>query len=161
MTTLLKILLALICLGIALIGAGLALNRLPWSQPPGAMQRLITYLTTNVAETRPDHPFPELRARRYPVEPMPLYLAVNQAIASLGWDVSRRNAEAGTLGAVVTTKLLRFKDDVAVRLVGEAGGTWVEVRSASRIGQGDMGANTRHVMEFYQALEDALEQEGT
>ncbi len=29
------------------------------------------------------------------------------------------------------------------------------VRSVSRVGQGDLGANTRHVMDLYDALEKA------
>lgn len=135
----------------------LALNRLPWSQPPGAGQRLITYLTTNIAETRRDHPFPELRPRRYPLERSRLLPAVNRAFSELGWTIANGTADSGLLRAVVVTRWLRFKDDVVVRLVPDAGGTRVEVRSASRIGRGDLGANTRHVLDLYTALETALD----
>lgn len=157
--TLLKLLALLIGLAIAMAGAALALNRLPWSQPPGAVQRLITYLTTNAAETRRDHAFPELRSRRYPLERMPLFLALNRTVEALGWEIDQRDAEAGLLRAVVTTRWLRFKDDVEVRLIPDEDGTRVEVRSTSRLGGADFGANARHVMDLYAALEQVSEEE--
>lgn len=156
MATLLKLLLVLLALGVALAAGALLLNRLPWAQPPGATQRLITYLTTNVAATRADSPFPELRTHRYPLERMPLFLAVNTAVAELGWEVAERDVEAGTLHAVVVTRWLRFKDDVEIRVVPGEDTTAVEVRSASRIGRGDFGANTRHVMDFYARLDQVV-----
>ena len=51
----------LFVLPILLLVAGLLGNRPPLFSPPGPLERLKAYLTTNVAETRPDHPFPELR----------------------------------------------------------------------------------------------------
>ncbi len=161
LATLFKLLLVVIALGVALATGALLLNRLPWSQPPGTMQRLLTYLTTNVAATRPDSPFPELRTHHFPQGPMPLFLAINTAVQALGWEVAERDVETGTLHAVVATRWLHFKDDVVIRLVPATEGTAVEVRSASRVGRGDFGANTRHVMAFYAQLEQVLERSDT
>ncbi len=44
---------------------------------------------------------------------------------------------------VCTTRFLRFKDDVELELDPDAG--VVHVRSASRVGYGDMGVNRRRV----------------
>jgi len=43
-----------------------------------------------------------------------------------------------------------------VRLVPDGDVIKVELRSASRIGRGDLGANTRHVLDFYEQLERVL-----
>ena len=51
--------------------------------------------------------------------------------------------EGGFLHATVRTPLLRFVDDVAFRLDPEAG--VVHVRSASRVGRGDLGVNRSRV----------------
>ncbi len=52
-------------------------------------------------------------------------------------------ADGGYLRAVFTTRLLRFKDDVEFELDAEAG--LIHVRSASRLGYSDLGANRRRV----------------
>jgi len=145
-------LLASLPLGLA--AAALWLNRVPLIDPPGLGIRLRTYLTTNVAETRPDHPFPELRERRFSMPAPELYAGVLEAARSLGWRLVREDREALRLEAVVETPLLRFRDDVQID-VRPAGAqeARLHLRSASRVGRGDFGANTRHVRDLYRALE--------
>lgn len=56
---------------------------------------------------------------------------------------------------VRTTPILRFKDDIHVRLVASDDGlaTTVHVRSQSRIGRGDLGQNPRNIRELLGKLE--------
>ena len=49
----------------------------------------------------------------------------------------------GYLYAVFTTRLMRYRDDVEFGLDGEAG--TIRVRSASRVGYGDMGVNRERI----------------
>jgi hypothetical protein len=58
--------------GCLAIGA-IVLNNQPLNAPPGFMVRLQKYLTTNIAETRRKHEFPELELRCYPVSPDVLF----------------------------------------------------------------------------------------
>ena len=58
--------------------------------------------------------------------------------------------------ATVTSQLLRFVDDVHIELRVAACGTELHVRSQSRIGRGDFGANARHVMELHLTLDRLL-----
>ena len=53
------------------------------------------------------------------------------------WTITRD--EANFLQAVATTPLMRFRDDVQLRFDEAAG--LIHVRSSSRLGIGDMGAN--------------------
>ncbi|MBW2442530.1 MAG: DUF1499 domain-containing protein, partial [Deltaproteobacteria bacterium] len=49
------------------------------------------------------------------------------------------------------TALFKFKDDIQIRLnIGDCG-TELHIRASSRIGRGDLGANTRHILELMNA----------
>ena len=78
---------------------------------------------------------------------------VRAAVQKLGWEIVAVNAEAGLIEATDTTYWFGFKDDVAVRLrpVG-AGATRVDVRSISRVGGGDLGANAARIRRLLERL---------
>jgi uncharacterized protein (DUF1499 family) len=140
-----------------LLAAGMIQNRLPWTQPPGPGERIQTYLNTHVAETVEGSPFPELRPRHYEhLRPPELLADVQQAIGKLtGWHVVEHDPAHGALHAVVTTTLCRFHDDVRVRVEPDAAadGAVLLIRSESRVGKGDLGANTRHLLDLYAQLD--------
>lgn len=140
---------------VVLLAAGVIGNRLPLSEPPGAAVRLNTYLNTHVAETAEDAAFPELRTRRYTMPADVLYAKVKEAITRMpGWEIADSADDRREVHAVVTTKLFRFKDDVTVGVIPEpAGQQALKVRGESRVGKGDLGANTRHVLDLYDALD--------
>ena len=149
-------LLALVVVGfVALLVGGIVRNRLPLGEPPGAVVRLSTYLNTHVAETSPSAPCAELRTRNYSLPADVLYAKLKEAIGRLpGWVIVAAADERREVHAVVTTALLRFKDDVTIGVVPEPGGRpALMVRGESRLGKGDLGANTRHVLDLYDALE--------
>jgi len=78
---------------------------------------------------------------------------IASACRDLGWRDVRVDHAAAGVDAQVVTRWLRFTDDVQVRLLpGERGTLQARVRSASRVGRGDLGANTRHVMDLRAAL---------
>jgi len=149
--------LVLITLPVLLLAAGLVANRVPLLDPPGPGQRLRTYLTANVAETAPDASFPELRVPLFDASQEELIRAVETASRRLGWEPGPVDRAQGTLRAVVTTALWRFKDDVEIRVLPAAeGGPMLQVRSASRVGKGDLGANSRHIQDLLKAVQDEL-----
>ena len=75
------------------------------------------------------------------------------AVERLGWEVVETDAEAGRIEATDRTFWFGFADDVVVRITaaGDAGAR-VDVRSLSRVGVGDLGANANRVREFLTAL---------
>jgi uncharacterized protein (DUF1499 family) len=144
---------------VGMLAAGMVKNRLPWSQPPGFTARVRTYLDTHVAETVEGSPFPELRPRHYEVAPDELFATVERAIAKLGsWEVTERRPAERTLRVVVTSTIWRFRDDAVVRVEAEPAGPGAVllIRSASRVGKGDLGANTRHVLNLYAELDGMI-----
>ncbi|WP_020410760.1 DUF1499 domain-containing protein [Hahella ganghwensis] len=61
------------------------------------------------------------------------------------WKIVSSAQENHLIEAIVTSPMFKFKDDIVVRLTEEADGTRVDVRSASRVGKSDLGANAARV----------------
>ena len=148
----LKLLLGVLVAWPVILLVTVAKNDLPLFEPPGPWARLKVYLGTNVAATRPDHPWPEMREIVLDgLAPGQARERVVAAIARLGWET----VDAGPVDrihAVVTTRWLRFRDDLEIALSAVAGGTRVDVRSASRVGRSDMGTNARHILDLLDEL---------
>lgn len=90
-------------------------------------------------------------------EPIPQALSAAVAAGqSMGWDIVAVDETRGRLEAVATTRLLRFKDDVVVRMRSEEAGTRIDVRSKSRVGRSDLGANARRIRRFLDTLRQSL-----
>lgn len=72
----------------------------------------------------------------------------------MGWQIIDADASEGRIEAVDRTFWFGFSDDVVIRIIdaGDAG-TRVDVRSASRVGKGDVGANARRIRTFLSRLQ--------
>ena len=71
-------------------------------------------------------------------------------------EVVNQWPEKGEFRAVATTRVFRFKDDVTVTVLKEKDASLVNVRSKSRIGKGDLGANARRIRDFQSRLASRL-----
>jgi uncharacterized protein (DUF1499 family) len=67
----------------------------------------------------------------------------------MGWEIVATDPAAGRVEATATTGWFGFKDDIVVRVRAQAGGgSLVDVRSVSRVGRSDIGANAARIREF-------------
>lgn len=73
---------------------------------------------------------------------------------ALGWDVVSEDAETGRIEAIDTTFWFGFVDDLVIRVRREGGETVVDLRSASRVGLHDLGANAERVRAFIELWND-------
>jgi uncharacterized protein (DUF1499 family) len=69
------------------------------------------------------------------------------------WTVTYVDEGSGILEGHERTRVFRFVDDFVVRVRPDAGGTRVDMRSKSRDGQGDLGANAARIRSFLGKLE--------
>jgi uncharacterized protein (DUF1499 family) len=98
----------------------------------------------------------EAQRRAYPdIKPLVLALspgaAFTRALASaqgMGWKIVAADSAAGRIEATATTPWFGFKDDVVVRVRPESSGSRIDVRSVSRVGQSDVGANARRIRAY-------------
>ncbi len=74
---------------------------------------------------------------------------------ALGWEVYHQDRNAGVIEAVDTTAIMRFQDDIVIRVRSNADGTLVDLRSVSRVGLGDLGANAARIRAFREAFSQA------
>jgi len=66
----------------------------------------------------------------------------------MGWDIYHQDINAGVIEAVDTTTIMTFRDDVVIRVRSNAQGTLLDLRSVSRVGIGDIGANAKRIRAF-------------
>jgi len=71
---------------------------------------------------------------------------------ALGWVIVNTDREAGRIEATDITFWFGFKDDVVVRIRPDDNGARVDVRSVSRVGGGDVGANAARIRAFSRRL---------
>lgn len=96
--------------------------------------------------------YPDLDPIRVAAQVADAYAAAMRAATTLGWDVVRSDPAAGALEATSTSRVFRFVDDVSVRIRPEAGGSRIDLRSRSRVGKSDLGANAARIRAFEEAL---------
>ena len=63
-----------------------------------------------------------------------------------------QDAAAMRLSFVAVTPLMRFRDDVVIRITPAPGGSRIDMRSVSRFGQSDIGVNAGRIREFLKDL---------
>lgn len=78
--------------------------------------------------------------------------AAAAAKAMPGWEVVSSDPAARRLEAVAVTRLLRWRDDVAIEVRPAPGGCAVHVRSKSRAGRGDFAANAKRIRAYLARL---------
>ena len=92
--------------------------------------------------------YPDIQSVHSKLDFVQAYAQAEKVAANLGWDIIRSDPVAGELEAVDTTKIMAFKDDVIIRVRRADGGSVVDLRSASRVGRSDMGANAKRIRNF-------------
>ncbi|MEX1033059.1 MAG: DUF1499 domain-containing protein [Cellvibrionaceae bacterium] len=75
----------------------------------------------------------------------------------LGWVLLTSVQAEGRIEAYDETTFFGFKDDVVIRITPAENGSQIDLRSASRVGRSDLGANAARIRRFRQHF---LENEG-
>ncbi len=68
------------------------------------------------------------------------------------WEVITADKEEGQIEATASSLLYGFKDDIVIRIQSNNGGSKVDIRSHSRIGKIDRGANANRIRRFIKSL---------
>ena len=96
--------------------------------------------------------YPDIAPLFLPAPPAQAFERAEWAARGQGWEVVAAVPAEGRIEATDTTQWFGFKDDVVIRIRPEGAGSRVDVRSVSRIGRGDVGANARRIREFLETL---------
>jgi uncharacterized protein (DUF1499 family) len=116
------------------------------------------------ASNPPEHPGDSVAAiqrEAYPeLAPLMMAMPVDSAFSLAaavaremrGWELVDQDRRDGRIEATATTPWFGFRDDVVIRVTSRSGISRVDVRSKSRVGRGDAGANAARVREYLQRL---------
>lgn len=109
--------------------------------------RDMSYSINNISRQR--KAYPDLKPILRADPPESAYLAALAAVGRMPrWSVVAADATARVIEAVATTGLLRFKDDIVIEVRPKGTGSAVHMRSKSRSGKGDFGANAARIRAF-------------
>jgi uncharacterized protein (DUF1499 family) len=97
--------------------------------------------------------YPDIKTLVMALDYEQVYERAVQVATAMGWEIYFQDRDAGLIEAVDTTAIMHFRDDIVVRLRTNAAGTLVDVRSVSRVGVSDMGANARRIAEFLERMQ--------
>jgi uncharacterized protein (DUF1499 family) len=152
----------------AVVVAGLAL-----AAGPGIGRPPINDITTDFADppqfSSPDKPYPgesfakQQRAAYPDLAPIDVDVSPDEALrmarsqmVALGWQIAAESPSTGTIEATDTSRTFHFVDDIAVRVrPKEGGGSRIDVRSKSREGKGDLGANAARIARLRDRIREA------
>lgn len=120
----------------------------------------------------PGKRFAEAQAQAYPdIQPLVLgrsseevFELVVEAFKRLKYKIENeqlpnaKTGQPGLLEAVDRTTLIGFRDDIAIRVSGDARQARIDMRSASRYGTHDMGRNAKRLREITREIHTRIEQ---
>jgi len=96
--------------------------------------------------------YPDLAGIDSPLAAAEAFERARKIAGELRWEIHAEDATTGTLEASQTTFWFGFVDDVSIRIRPAASGSRVDLRSVSRVGKGDLGANAARIERFVQAF---------
>ncbi len=92
--------------------------------------------------------YPELQPLRLDVGADAAFDLALAAAESMGWAIVDTDKASGRIEATDTTFWFGFKDDVVVRVQGDAASSVIDVRSVSRVGKSDVGKNAQRIRAY-------------
>jgi uncharacterized protein (DUF1499 family) len=104
--------------------------------------------------------YPDIAPLELDVAPKVAYDAALALVTKRKWFIgdarppilARRD---GVIEAVARTPIMGFRDDIVIRVMPIGQGTRIDVRSASRVGSHDFGANASRIRSLLEDLDDA------
>jgi len=84
--------------------------------------------------------------------PAEVFEKAKKVATDMGWEIAAAEPNDGRIEATDTTMWFGFKDDIVIRVRPEGEGSRVDVRSVSRVGLSDLGANAKRIRGFLAKL---------
>ena len=116
----------------------------------------------------PDLAAAEIQEKAYPdLRPMELersatetFDIVHEAVKRLGWTIVLNEPpgdQPGRIEATDRTMIMGYTDDALIRVTGDDTRAFIDVRSVSRYGMHDLGANAERIRTLFAEVKAALE----
>jgi uncharacterized protein (DUF1499 family) len=96
--------------------------------------------------------YPTIRPAHLDLAPAEAFARADRAARAMGWDIVASVPDEGRIEATHTSCYFGFADDIVLRVRADGMGSRVDVRSKSRVGRSDLGANAARVHDYLDAL---------
>ena len=100
--------------------------------------------------------YPDIQPLVSKAAPAQAFEGALAAARAEGWDIAAADPAKGRIEATATTAWFGFKDDIVVRVREANGASRIDVRSVSRVGVSDLGANAKRVRDYLSRLGASL-----
>jgi uncharacterized protein (DUF1499 family) len=123
---------------------------------PGNQSRDMSYRPEMASAQEAAPVYRNLAPLKLPGSPDDVYKRVEIIAGEFpGWQVTYRDPARHTVEGVATSTLFQFKDDFVIQVppAADSSDSLVEMRSKSRDGKGDLGANYNRIESFFKALQ--------
>ena len=92
--------------------------------------------------------YPDIRPITLGAPPEQAYRRALDVARDMGWQIDASVPAEGRIEATDTTMWFGFKDDIVIRVSPAETGSRIDVRSESRLGEGDLGKNARRIRAY-------------
>jgi uncharacterized protein (DUF1499 family) len=128
------------------------------SQRPADANRIVEpdLTAAEIQETA----YPDLRPMELERSATETFDIVHEAVKRIGWTIVLNEPpgeQPGRIEATDRTMIMGYTDDVLVRVTGDDTHAFIDVRSVSRYGMHDLGANADRIRALFAEVKSALE----
>ncbi len=96
--------------------------------------------------------YPDLKPMYLRMSPSEAFESAKKCAHEMGWEIVDADPAVGRIEASDRTFWFGFIDDIVIRIVSEENGSRIDVRSVSRVGRSDLGANAQRIRRFLSRL---------
>lgn len=93
--------------------------------------------------------YPDIVSLHLSSPPDATYNTALSLIRSRGWQILGQRPEVGEVEAATYSRLFGFADDIIIRITPNGTGSILDMRSRSRVGDGDLGVNAARIEAFF------------
>lgn len=96
--------------------------------------------------------YPDIQTLVLDEPPAETLRKARKTVEDMGLEIVAVEAKQGRIEATATTFWFGFKDDVVIRIAPDGNGSRLDIRSKSRVGRSDVGANAARIRRFISML---------
>ncbi len=114
---------------------------------------------SNTLDIKPDtiaaqlQAYPDLATLQTQLQPAAAMARAADIATKMNWTIYNNDPATGLIEASYTSFWFGFVDDIAIRFSATATGTAIDLRSVSRVGVSDIGANANRIRAFTRAYQ--------
>lgn len=98
--------------------------------------------------------YPDLDSLSLELTPERAFTVALEIVQDNGWEIVAEAPDEGRIEAVATSLIYGFKDEIVIRIASADSGVEVDLRSRSRLGRIDRGANAARIRDFLATLQE-------